>query len=71
MVLVSAVENAVFIGAFVALEPLVDKVLLDELLELLEEKHALSIRDWKRAEGVEAGVLGLASALRLGRNRWH
>ena len=45
MVLISAVENAVLFGAFVTLGTLVNEVLLNELLELFEEEHALSISD--------------------------
>lgn len=71
MVFISAVEDAVFFGAFVSFKTLINEVLLDELLELLEEQHALSIGDGKRAEGVEARVLSVASALRLCRDRRH
>lgn len=66
MVLVGSVEHLVLLGAFVRLDPLVDKVLLDQLLELLEEEHTLGIRDRQRAEWVEAWVLGISHPLRLG-----
>lgn len=45
VVFVGSVEDFVFLGAFFGLESLVNEVLLDQLLELFEEEHALGIRD--------------------------
>ena len=71
MILVGPVEDAVPFGAFVAFGALVDKVLANELLELPQEEHSLGICDGQRAEGVEAGVLGVPLPLGLGRDGRH
>ena len=71
MVLVRPVEHSVLIGAFLSLGALIDEVLTDQLLELLQEKHALGVGDGEGAEGEEAGVLSVSLPLRLGGNGGH
>ena len=71
MILVRPVEHSVLIGAFLTFGALVDEVLTDQLLELLQKKHALSIGDWQSAEGEEAWVLSVSLSLRLSGDGGH
>ena len=63
VVFVCSVEHTVLFSAFFALRTVVDEVLLNKLLELLKQEHALSISDWKGAEWVKSWILRISSTL--------
>ena len=63
MILKSALEDFGFGVSGGCRGTLVNKVLLDQLLQLLKNQHTLSIVDWERTEWVKAWIFRLTGSL--------
>ena len=63
VVFIRSVENAIFLGAFLAFGAFVYEVLPDQLLEMLEKEHTLGISDRQGTKRVEAWILSVSLPL--------
>ena len=63
VIFIRSVENAIFLGAFLAFGAFVYEVLPDQLLEMLEKEHTLGISDRQGTKRVEAWILSVSLPL--------